>query len=88
MIFFPLLHFLLEPVLQALVVDETDGAVAFARVKQGVGCALFVAPAHFALDVGLRRVDNTAVDFDGLLGEVVPAEPIVAFLINLGFLDG
>ena len=78
-----LLHLLLQPVLQALVVDEPDRAVALARVEQRIRIALLIAPTHLALDVALSRVDNPAVDFDGLLGEVISPEPVLIVDISL-----
>ena len=63
--------------------DEPDRAVALARVEQRISIALLIAPTHLALDVALSRVDNPAVDFDGLLGEVISPEPVLIVDISL-----
>ena len=61
-------HFLLQPELEALVVDETHGAIALARVEEGVDARLITAPADFALDFAtVLLLDHTTINFDCLL---------------------
>lgn len=63
-------HLLLEPELEALVVDEAHGTVALARVEQRVGPCLLAAPADLALDfnaIFIQLLDDATVDLNGFL---------------------
>lgn len=65
-----LYHLLLEPKLEALIMNETHWAVALARVEQWIFDRGGIVPAYLALDVWVvRRIDDTAVYFDGFLLE-------------------
>ena len=44
-------HLLLEPELEAFEVDKAHGAIALARVEQGIDTSLLGTPAHFALNL-------------------------------------
>ena len=59
-------HLLFQPVLEAIVVDESDRAIALTRVEKWVLRCRGLLPANFALDVCVW-VNNTAVDFNNLL---------------------
>ena len=45
--------------------DESDRAIAFARVQKRVHSSLLCAPAHLALDISSVRVNNSAVNLNG-----------------------
>jgi len=64
-------HFLLKPMLEALVMDEPDRAVAHAAVEERVLTCGRVFPADLALHVVLGGIDDTAVDLDRLFLELL-----------------
>lgn len=48
--------------------NETDGAIALARVEEGVNARLITAPADFALDFAtVLLLDHPTVNLDCLL---------------------
>lgn len=62
-------HFLLEPELEAFVVNIADRSITLARVEQRVSPCLGSIPANLALDVAaFARFDHTAVDLDSFFG--------------------
>ena len=68
-------HFLLQPEFEALVVNESDRAFAFAGVEQWISLRLLATPANFALHiVPFPRLDNPTVDLNSFfLVEIVVA---------------
>ena len=74
-------HFLLQPMLEALVVDEPDRAVAHAAVEERVLACGRVFPADLALHVVLGGVDDAAVDLDRLFLELL-AQAVLRLLLD------
>lgn len=79
--FLLLLHLLLEPVLQAFVMNKADGPIALTRVKQWVRIALLIAPAYLALYIALSGIDDPAVNLNRFLGEIISTQPVLLILI-------
>ena len=62
-------HLLLQPEFQALEMDETHRAIAFARIEKWVFFCLLISPADLALNfcsVFCVRTDHTAVNLNRL----------------------
>ncbi len=71
-------HFLLKPELEALVVDESDTAIALTGVKQWIGACLLSTPTDFALNItAFTRFDDATVNLNGFFR----IEIIVAVLV-------
>lgn len=68
--------------LEALVMNKSHRAVALARIQQRIRTALLIAPTHLALNVALSRIDNAAIDFNGLLREIITSDPVFFLLIS------
>lgn len=61
-------HLLLEPVLEAFVVNESHGAIALARIQQWVLRRRVVVPANLTVDVGIGCwVHHPAINVDCFL---------------------
>lgn len=84
---FLLCHLLLQPVLQALVVDISHRPITLAGVEKRVLLRRIVVPADLALNIRTHFwVDNSAVNFNGFFLELFPER--VDTLVVHDLLDG
>ena len=61
--------------------NEANRSIALARIQKRVAIALLVAPADLALDVALRGIDDSAVNLNGFLREVIATDPVLILLV-------
>lgn len=66
---------------------EADRSIALTRVKQRVCITLFIAPANFALNVALSRINDTTVYLYSLFREIITPEPVFLILVATASLD-
>jgi len=68
LVFF-LLHLLLQPVFEAVVVDVSDRPITLAGIQEGILDGGVGLPADFALDISVALVCSSALNLDALLFE-------------------
>ena len=62
---------MIEPVLQAFVVDVPDRTITCTRVEERVRCGRCVVPANLTLDVFLSCINDPTINVDGFFFELL-----------------